>query len=538
MKLRLALPIIFVFAFPNLVLPVHAQVVPGTGQQIKEVFDDFEDPDWNFTLNLPKSSSNIDKTERHPSGFSANRLYLESLYRGTPDYVKRCETPPGGIPGSKGSLAMQTLNSGIPGRTSHTFQQDDLIAGVQQKLGYMIPVSWTPSYTCRVYVPPFDKWERRHGSHFGFRADCTTTITKTSSIGRIFKSVGTHRALEQYWPGFFIQLNLKEVTREKEDYAAIVIRGDKLGHEVAGPKITHPGWWTLGMSFTPDGRVHYYGHEGVANLTSKDHLYSDYPYDYRCEQTSTFFFNIVNQDDGHSWSTKWIVDDPKVYVATGSYRPPVQQVAQAQQQPAQKPAAAAQPQAAPQAPAAAGALPAAPTTAAPATSSQPQPTAAAPQAPAAIPINNPVAAQPAAVQQPAVQPVTAPAIQKPVQPQTRPGAYSLSPQSAAKMIQPAPAAAAAMPAAPTAVSPTPATTTKAAATAPSIPQLAAKPTEVKVSAPKPESSTENPGPTPAPVSGSSSQGTKPAPSAPVIEGTSASSSSPTLPQTEPAKIPE
>ncbi len=337
MNLRFALPIVFIFAFPHLVMPVQAQVVPGTGQQIMEVFDDFEDPAWAFNLNLPKSSANIDKVERHPSGFSNNRLYLESLYRGTPDFVRRVETPPGGLPGSTGALALQTMHSGIPGTTSNTFQQDDLIAGVQQKLGYMMPASWTPSYVVRVYIPPFDKWEQRHGSHFGFRADCNTTIDKPTKMGRFFKSMGTSKKLEQYWPGFFVQLHLKNKSGEKEDYASILIRSDQNGHDVPGPKITRPGWWTLGMTITPDGKVHYYAHEGVANLTAKDHLYSNFPYGYRCEQTSTFFFNIVNQDDGRTWSTRWIVDDPKVYVASGTYRPPVQQ------QMAQKPQTPVQP---------------------------------------------------------------------------------------------------------------------------------------------------------------------------------------------------
>jgi hypothetical protein len=75
------------------------------------------------------------------------------------------------------------------------------------------------------------------------------------------------------------------------------------------------------MTITPDGQVHYYGHEGVEKLTAKDHLYSNFPYGYKCLETSTCFFNIVNQDDGRSWSTRWIIDDPKVYVATGSYTP-------------------------------------------------------------------------------------------------------------------------------------------------------------------------------------------------------------------------
>jgi hypothetical protein len=268
---------------------------------------------------------------------------------------------------------MQTLNSGIPGQRSYTFQQDDLIAGVQQKLGYMMPVSWSPSYVCRVYMPPFDQWEQRHGSHFGFRADCTTTINKPSKTGRFFKTSKTNKALEQYWPGFFVQLNLKQKTGEKEDSAILLIRSDQNGHEVPGPKITHPGWWTLGMSFTPDGKVHYYAHEGIADLTAKDHLYSNFPYGYRCEQTSTFFFNIVNQDDGRTWSTRWIVDDPKVFVASGTYRPSVP--AQA----AQVPAITAAPQVA--------AKPVTPATQTPAVAPQP----AAPTQPiAAIPVTPPV----------------------------------------------------------------------------------------------------------------------------------------------------
>ena len=414
MNIRLTLPIVFAFAFPHLIMPAQAQVVPGTGQQIVEVFDDFEDPTWAFTLNLPKASSNMDKTERHPSGFSNNRLYLESLYRGTPDFVHRVETPAGGIPGSTGALAMQTLNSGIPGQRTFTFQQDDLIAGVQQKLGYMLPVSWTPSYVCRVYIPPFDKWEQRHGSHFGFRADCTTTIDKPTTAGRFFKSMKPAKKLEQYWPGFFIQLNLKQKSGEKEDSAILLIRSDPLGHEVPGPKITHEGWWTLGMSFTPDGRVHYYAHEGVANLTAKDHLYSGFPYGYRCEQTSTFFFNIVNQDDGKSWSTRWIVDDPKVFVASGTYRP------SPQQQVVQKPQPTTPVTAAPQTATASPAQPVAPKN--PAIAAQPPvvtPSTSVPKSAAAIPATTPTLTVPKVASKPEDIPLLPPAlvtppVQKPV----------------------------------------------------------------------------------------------------------------------------
>ncbi len=352
---KISLGLAIVAAILGWQMPTEAQVVPGSGQQIIEVGDDFEDPNWTFTLNLPKASSNIDKVDRQPSGFSSNNMWLESLFRGTPDFVKRVETPAGGIPGSKGAMALQTLYSGIPGQFSNKFQQDDLIANVQQKLGFMLPASWTPSYVARIYVPPFEDWEKRVGSSFGFRADCQTMINKPTKVGKLFRTGGTSKEIEQYWPGFFFQYNAKSHPQHTDkNTATILIRSGERGEDIPGPAILHEGWWTLGMTITPDGKVHYYGHEGVANLTAKDHLYSSYPYGYKCLQSSTFFFNVVNQDDGRSWSTRWIVDDPKVYVATGSYTP--RQVPQTAQVPAQpvsqtKPVPPAAPPATPAVPA-------------------------------------------------------------------------------------------------------------------------------------------------------------------------------------------
>ena len=314
--------------------PTDAQVVPGSGQLIVEVGDDFEDPNWSFSLNLPKASTNIDEMDRPPGGTATNHMWYESRFRGTPDIVTRIDAPAGALPGSKGALAIQTLYSGIPGRVSNTFQQDDLMASVQKTLGYMLPASSTPSYLVRIYVPPFETWEQRVGSSFGYRIDCETFVNKSTRTGRFFRSEETSREVEQYWPGFFFMYNGKTHPQHPDQNTAkILIRSNERGQDVPGPVILHEGWWTLGMSVTPDGQVHYYGHEGVAPLTDKDHLYSSYPYGYRCLKTSTYFFNIVNQDDGRSWSTRWIIDDPKVYVATGSYTPPqVPQTAKASAQ--------------------------------------------------------------------------------------------------------------------------------------------------------------------------------------------------------------
>ena len=72
------------------------------------------------------------------------------------------------------------------------------------------------------------------------------------------------------------------------------------------------GWWTLGISFTADGRAHYYASPGVDDLTEKDHVASHYPQSVRVQYFNSVYFNVCNQDNG-KWSTEWIVDDPSVY---------------------------------------------------------------------------------------------------------------------------------------------------------------------------------------------------------------------------------
>ncbi|HUQ70570.1 MAG TPA: hypothetical protein VM165_13655 [Planctomycetaceae bacterium] len=293
-------------------VPTFAQVVPGTGTKLN-AGDDFEKEDFAFTLNLPKASSNIDKVDRQPAGFSSNNRWFESTYRGTPDIVKRVPTPAGGLEGSTGAMALRTMQSGVPGRLSMKFQQDDLIANFATTIGYL-SVNRTPSIVARVYLPPFDQWEKRTGSHFGFRADCQTVLNKPTATGRLFRTASTRREMEAYWPGLFIQFNSKHDRPGTEDSASILIRSGSRGEDLPGPVIKEPGWWTMGMTFTPDGKVHYYAKPGVEKLTAKDYLTSTFPYSYTALQVNTFFFNVVNQDDGRTWSTEFVVDDCEVYV--------------------------------------------------------------------------------------------------------------------------------------------------------------------------------------------------------------------------------
>jgi len=278
--------------------------VPGSGHKIAEVGDDFEDPNWTYNYNLPKSSQNIDHQSRPPFGASANGRWFEPALRGQPDVIKRVATPPGGLPGSKGSLLIKTLWSGIPGQPSYKPQQDDLVADVEDKIG-TIAVGRMPSVVVRVFVPPFDEWEKRTGNSFGFRCGAFAN---------------TRKGNEPYWPGMFICLYSKVDSESGKDSARFIIRSDESGHDVPGPWITKTGWWTIGMSFGQNGQVNYYIKPGVEDLTIKDHVASFFPYGMKAERFETFFFNVVNMDDGKSWSTSWIVDDPTIYVRSGGGR--------------------------------------------------------------------------------------------------------------------------------------------------------------------------------------------------------------------------
>ena len=287
-----------VFAQAEISAQAATPLVPGTGQKIDHVGDDFEDPDWEFIPNLPKSSYNVDNSRRTPTGKSVNGRWFEGAKRGQPDVVRRIETPEGGIEGSQGSMLLMSLYTGVPGRPSHRMQQDDFICDVRYRLNQSIPAAREPNVAVRVFLPPIAKWERRSGPSLAFRI-----------------SLEPNGGGETYWPGMFVEFAPKEQTKLDYDTAHIRIRGDRSGRDFKARQITETGWWTLGMSVTADGMVHYYASPGVDDLTDEDHITSQYPYGSRARTFNTFFFNVCNGDDGRTWSTPWIIDDCSVYVA-------------------------------------------------------------------------------------------------------------------------------------------------------------------------------------------------------------------------------
>jgi hypothetical protein len=289
--------------------PKKPVLLPGTGSLVKGIGDDFEDENWKWNYNHPKSSEEQDKRMRSPMGRSINGRWFEGPKRGTPDVVKRIELPAPGLEGSTHGLLIASLHAGIPGRTTYQMQQDDLIYNMQKVTGRGMSVVDNPSVVTRVYMPPFEQWEKRNGPTFGFRAGCYTHAIIT---GEDHPDKGRF-GLEEYWPGMFVCFEPANPKRKTEDSAYLRIRGGRNGGEIRGPKIEQTGWWTLGLSFSPDGMVHYFASPGVDELTMDDHITSQFPYGYRTELLKTFFFNVCTKDDGKTWSTPWVIDDPKVY---------------------------------------------------------------------------------------------------------------------------------------------------------------------------------------------------------------------------------
>jgi hypothetical protein len=286
--------------------------VPGSGVELANVGDDFEDPEWTYIYNNPKSTEENNNQQNQPIGKSANGRWYEGAKRGQPDLVQRVETPPDGLPGSTGALMLRSLYTGIPNRPSMKMQQEDFILNVQYRSGGPIAISKEPSVTTRVFLPPTDQWERRSGPQFAFRVALETT---KKTPGK-FLGIGSKTENEVYWPGLFICMDAKEKTRQDEDRIYFRIRSNGQGGDMMGPEITTTGWWTLGISISSNGAVHYYAKPGVEELTGQDYISTQYPYGYRAERFRSAFFNVINSDNGRDWTTTWIVDDTKVYLGS------------------------------------------------------------------------------------------------------------------------------------------------------------------------------------------------------------------------------
>lgn len=279
------------------------QIAPGTGLVIVQAGDDFEDSAWSFTHNFPKSSSNLDSNARTPQGVSANGRWEEGLTRGQPDILERVPTPTGGLAGSTHCLRVRSLNSGVPGSPSGNPQQDDLIGRISQISGVgIIPVIRQPTLIARIRIPPPEQWESVTLSAFSFRVG----VEGTNGL--------------KNWPGMFFQLNrtartvtlIGRANEQNQDFPlSLAINYDT-------SLSSRNGWMTVGLSFTNDGRMHYYAGIGAGNLAEANLLNSRFPGNQPVKQLEYFFSSTVNTDNGSTWSPEFHLDDVRLTVNDGT----------------------------------------------------------------------------------------------------------------------------------------------------------------------------------------------------------------------------
>ncbi|MFV0446754.1 MAG: hypothetical protein ACK5Q5_24540 [Planctomycetaceae bacterium] len=305
---------LFAFLIAGWIVPgsVSAQFVPGRGTLMTT--DNFETEKWGMNYNLPKSSKEEDEQIRYPLAVSTNGRWKEGPKRGIPDVVKVIDTPAGGIAGSTKSLLIRSKDTGIPGRLSYSQKQDDLVI-VSNSMG----LGNSPSVVTRIYLPDWDEWENRQGVHFGMRVGLQGPIKKVpENDSRFFRRNRPTTVIEPYYPGYFFQFNPKENSKNGQDSVTLLIRANEYGQDMPGPTITQSGWYTFGMSISPDARVHYYMKPGVDDLTEADFITTTYPYAIPGTTFNTLFYNICNGDDGKTWSTPIVIDDPQVFYGQSS----------------------------------------------------------------------------------------------------------------------------------------------------------------------------------------------------------------------------
>ncbi|NER39172.1 MAG: hypothetical protein F6J93_35340 [Oscillatoria sp. SIO1A7] len=312
----LAESLLFFLAFITISAPAWADPPPGTGVRLDEYGDRFEQRRWRYNNNNPKLENqhsdsgsgltNNIRNQNNPLGRSANGRWIEGTVRGQPDIVRRVRRPIGGLRRSRYALRLQTRNSGTPGVTEGTLQQDDLLNQANGNLFANRPLGKGLSVTTRIYLPKLSKWEDRNGCHLGFRV-----------------SASGHKAngdLLDYWPGIWICFNNGG---EGKDHFRFSVRANNEGNDVWATEKTYTrvGWWTLGMSFNADGSISYYASPGVDDLTAEDLLVfrtdsgsapATYkPYGIEFDNLDFVFFSLANIDG--QWSTEFVIDDLSVY---------------------------------------------------------------------------------------------------------------------------------------------------------------------------------------------------------------------------------
>ena len=188
-------------------------------------------------------------------------------------------------------MLFQTLHSGIPGTLTHQQQQDDLLHNIAGDGGDDSRELEPELHLPRVCA-----------------ADQVLGAARRGDV-RLSHGLGCNGATRSIGRASFCTWSGSRRTASRRRSVRAWIRADNGGRDMPSLTFEPETWITMGISHTPDGAVHFFLRPGIDDLTKEDCVGSYWCYGYRAHTFQTFFFNVINMDDGRSVSTPWIVDD-------------------------------------------------------------------------------------------------------------------------------------------------------------------------------------------------------------------------------------
>ena len=251
--------------------------MPGTGTKIDYVGDKFEEADWGFVHNMPKSSKELNERTYGPMAYSMNRRWAEGPERGQPDSLKVDSHAARRSAGQHAGVADHDVAVRHPGRQfqrrpARRFDHERCLANRfddsrRASCRTVSCESICPTRSCGKIDP---------GPHFGIRLGVRTTAEKPRE--GLF-AIGTEMKNEPYWPGIWIHFKSETSRGVEKDSAYLTIRSNSRGGDFRSKEIPVEqfGWWTFGMSISGDGQIHYFAKPGIEDLTMDDHITSQFP---------------------------------------------------------------------------------------------------------------------------------------------------------------------------------------------------------------------------------------------------------------------
>ena len=248
----------------------------------------------------PRAATSRMNNSAARAAFRATACGTKARKRGTPDVVKRVATPPGGIEGSTGALLFATKYSGIPGTISNEQQQDDLLMMFDRRLGRSISMSLAAEL---------------HGARLpaAVRTVGEAQRPVVRHAGRLPRPQAGRQHRKPIGPACSCCSATQTARASRKTSPSSRSAPARAATTSAASRSYEPGWWTLGMSFSPDGQIHYYASHGVDDLTADDYL------DVAVSRTASAACRSTTSSStwptgttAASWSTQWVIDDPKI----------------------------------------------------------------------------------------------------------------------------------------------------------------------------------------------------------------------------------